>query len=92
MKIGLSVADGFARAETLNWNVYNESADLIPHAELYRKLYGQVDKFYGTCTNANRKWCKDRNIRMTVIPKGQNRELTHTRNGNRERSSMNGML
>lgn len=80
MKIGLSLEDGFARAETLSWDAYNESADLIPHAESYRKLYGyypeliQVDKIYGT--NANRKWCKDRNIRMTVIPKGKNRELT----------------
>lgn len=53
-KIGLALYDGFAKAETLQWDAYNESADLIPHAESYRQLYGhypeliQVDKIYGT--------------------------------------------
>ena len=80
MKVGLSLADGFARAETLSWDAYNESADLIPHAESYKQLYGyypeliQVDKIYGT--NANRKWCQARNIRMTVISKGPKAELS----------------
>ena len=80
MKVGLTLADGFARAETLSWNAYNESADLIPHAESYKKLYGyypeliQVDKIYGT--NANRKWCQERGIRMTVIAKGSKPEMT----------------
>ncbi len=74
-KIGLAHANGFAKAETLSWDAYNESADLVPHAESYRELYGhypeliQVDKIYGT--NANRKWCAERGIRMTVAPKGK---------------------
>lgn len=77
-KLGLSLVDGFAKAQTLSWDAYNESADLIPHVESYKKLYGyypdlvQVDKIYGT--NKNRTWCKKRNIRMTVIPKGKQAE------------------
>ena len=79
-KIGLAHANGFAKAETLSWDAYNESADLVPHAESYRELYGhwpelvQVDRIYGT--NANRKWCAERGIRMTVAPKGKRPEET----------------
>lgn len=79
-KIGLAHIDGFVKAETLSWDAYNESADLIPHAESYKKLKGhypeliQVDKIYGT--NKNRKWCSQRNIRMTVASKGKKPQLT----------------
>ena len=79
-KIGLAQIDGFVKAETLSWDAYNESADLIPHAESYKKLKGyypeliQVDKIYGT--NKNRKWCSERGIRMTVSSKGKKAALT----------------
>lgn len=79
-KIGLVHMDGFVKAQTLSWDAYNESADLIPHAEAYKELYGyypellQVDKIYGT--NKNRNWCKERGIRMTVKPKGKTKTLT----------------
>ena len=79
-KLGLSLVDGIAKAETLSWDAYNESADLIPHVESYKKLHGyypelvQVDKIYGT--NKNRKWCHKRNIRMTVVKKGNQTEQT----------------
>lgn len=79
-KIGLSLADGFAKAQTISWDAYNESADLIPHVQAYKELYGyypelvQVDKIYGT--NANRKWCTQNKIRMTVAPKGKPKEMT----------------
>lgn len=79
-KLGLSLVDGIAKAETLSWDAYNESADLIPHVESYKKLHGyypelvQVDKIYGT--NKNRKWCRKRNIRMTVVKKGNQPEQT----------------
>lgn len=79
-KMGLAQAGGFAKAETLSWDAYNESADLVPHVESYRELYGhypelvQVDKIYGT--NANRNWCRERGIRMTVAPKGKRPEET----------------
>ncbi|MBY5959857.1 IS5 family transposase [Membranicola marinus] len=79
-KLGLSLVEGIAKAETLSWDAYNESADLIPHVESYKKLHGyypelvQVDKIYGT--NKNRKWCRERNIRMTVVQKGKQPEQT----------------
>lgn len=79
-KIGLSLSDGFVKAQTISWDAYNESADLIPHVKAYKAFYGyypelvQVDKIYGT--NENRKWCKKNNIRMTVIPKGKPKELS----------------
>lgn len=79
-KLGLAQVDGFAKAQTLSWDAYNESADLIPHAESYRQFYGyypeliQVDKIYGT--NKNRTWCKERGIRMTVSQKGKAKDLT----------------
>ncbi len=79
-KLGLALADGFVKAQTISWDAYNESADLIPHIEAYKELYGyypelvQVDKIYGT--NKNRKWCTLNGIRMTVSPKGRPKEMT----------------
>ena len=79
-KPGLTLTDGFVKAQTLEWEAYNESADLIPHVKAYKELYGyypdlvQVDRIYGT--NKNRKWCKENNIRMTVAPKGKSKKLT----------------
>jgi len=79
-KLGLAQMDGFVKAETVSWDAYNESADLIPHVESYKELYGyypelvQVDKIYGT--NKNRKYCKDLGIRMTVASKGKPKTLT----------------
>ena len=79
-KLGLALMDGFVKAGTLNWDAYRESRDLIPHVEAYKVLYGyypelvQVDKIYGT--NQNRTWCKERNIRITVTPKGKTKELS----------------
>jgi IS5 family transposase len=77
-KLGLALMDGFVKAQTLSWNAYNESADLIPHAEAYKEMYGyypeliQVDQIYGT--NKNRAWCQERNIRMTVKSKGRQKQ------------------
>ncbi|WP_430908264.1 hypothetical protein [Maribacter sp. 2-571] len=57
-KMGLAQAGGFAKAETLSWDAYNESADLEPHAESYRELYGhypeliQIDKITGPTRTA----------------------------------------
>jgi hypothetical protein len=74
-KMGLAQASGLAKAETPGWDAYNESADLVPHAESYRELYGhypeliQADKIYGA--NANRNRCGERGIRITVVRKGE---------------------
>lgn len=74
-KLGLSLANGFVTNETLSWDAYNEASDLKIQAESYKNLYGhypdliQADKIYWT--NENRKWCTERGIRMTAVPKGK---------------------
>ena len=79
-KLGLSLANGFLKNETLSWDAYNEADDLIKQAEEYKRLYGyypeliQVDKIYGT--NKNRTWCKSKGIRITVASKGKSTEKT----------------
>ena len=58
--------DGFVKADTLSWDAYNESSDLITQVETYKRLYGyypelvQIDKIYAT--NKNRKWCAEKGI------------------------------
>lgn len=79
-KLGVSLANGYVKAETMSWDAYNESSDLPMQAEAYKTLYGyypeliQVDKIYGT--NKNRAWCSERDIRLTVSTKGKKKELT----------------
>jgi hypothetical protein len=74
-KLGLSLIDGYLTTHTLSWDAYNESSDLQGQAEAYKLLFGyypaliQADKIYWT--NANRSWCKQRNIRLTAVPKGR---------------------
>ena len=53
---------------------------MIPNVLAYEQLYRyfpelvQVDKIYGS--NANRKWCKENGIKMTVTPKGKPKTMT----------------
>jgi len=74
-KLGVSLDRGYARIDTLSWNVYNESSDLIGQVENYKTLHGyypelvQVDKIYAT--RENRKWLKERAIRITAPPLGR---------------------
>ena len=100
-KLGLTLDEGFAKTQTINWEAYRESSDLIPHVLAFKELHGyypelvQVDKLYGT--NENRKWCKERNIRMTVTPKGKPKEMTARqkkkyRNEYAERNAIEGKI
>jgi hypothetical protein len=74
-KLGLSLFEGYFTADTLSWDAYNESSDLIKQAENYKKILGyypeiiMADKIYWT--NNNRKWCTQNNIRLTATPKGK---------------------
>ncbi|MCP4458803.1 MAG: transposase [Cytophagales bacterium] len=67
--------DGFMTKDTLSWEAYNESEDLIKQAEAYKVLFGhfpeliQADKIYAT--NHNRSWCKENRIRLPTTPKGR---------------------
>jgi transposase, IS5 family len=74
-KLGVSLYQGFARIDTLSWDPYNESGDLINQVEAYKVLHGhypdlvQADKIYAT--RENRKWLKERAIRITAPPLGR---------------------
>ena len=66
-KINVSIRDGFARIDSLDWNNFNESTDLINQVENYKKCYGYypevvlADTIYGT--RVNRKYLKEMGIR-----------------------------
>jgi len=74
-KLGVSLDDGFARINTFSWDAYHEAGDLIKQVEEYRTLHGhypelvQVDKIYAT--HENRRWLKERGIRITAPPLGR---------------------
>jgi IS5 family transposase len=77
-KLGVSLDSGFARINTLSWDAYHEGGDLIDQVEAYKKVHGhypelvQVDKLYAT--RQNRRWLKERNIRITAPPLGRRSE------------------
>lgn len=74
-KLGVSLDQGFARIDTLSWDAYNEASDLIIQVQTYKAIHGfypelvQVDKIYAT--RENRKWLKERSIRITAPPLGR---------------------
>lgn len=77
-KISLSLIDGFARLETFSWETFNESTRLQEEIEKYKTMFGfypksvHVDKLYRT--RENRKYCKDRKIRISGPPLGRPRK------------------
>ena len=68
-KLSISIVDGFSYLDHLSWENYNESTDLIDQIESYKTRFGfypnsvHVDSIYRTKTN--RKYCKDKEIRMS---------------------------
>jgi len=74
-KLGVSLDQGFARINTFSWNAYHESGDLKGQVEDYKELHGHypelvlVDTIYAT--RENRRWLKERGIRITAPPLGR---------------------
>ena len=74
-KIGVSLVNGIAFVDRLNWDAYNESEDLIGQVEAYKNRYGYypetvaADPIYGT--RENRKWLKEQGIRFAGKPLGR---------------------
>ena len=82
-KISISVlADGYVCLDRLEWDAYNESADLIGQAESYQQKTGQwpesihADKIY--LTRANRAWCREKGIRLSGPALGRPRKETES--------------
>jgi hypothetical protein len=74
-KLSASLVDGRAFIDRLSWDSYNESGDLVPQLEEYRKRFGQYpasvhcDKIYRT--RENRRFCKQHGIRLSGPPLGR---------------------
>jgi hypothetical protein len=68
-KISMGVVDGYVSLHRMQWEAYNENADLPGQAQAYRKVHGHypesihADQIYRT--RANRAWCKARGIRLS---------------------------
>ncbi len=77
-KLSVSLVNGYSYLEDLNWEPYNESKDLIPVIERYKRAYGQypksvhVDKIYRTRNNI--LFCKENGIRIAGPPLGRPRK------------------
>lgn len=74
-KVSISLVNGFSFVEKISWDAYNESCDLIEQIERYHKRFGfypvsvHVDKIYRT--RENRRYCKERGIRLSGPPLGR---------------------
>jgi hypothetical protein len=74
-KLGVSEVEGFTRINHFSWDAYNESTDLEQQVEDYYQIYGfypevfLADRIY--ITRANRKYLKEKSIRITGKPLGR---------------------
>jgi hypothetical protein len=79
-KISVSLVDGFSFVDTLSWDAFNESGDLVSQVEAYRRRFGfypasvHVDKIYRT--RDNRRFCKKNGIRLSGPPLGRPKQVT----------------
>jgi transposase, IS5 family len=73
-KISLSKVDRFVYLDRLSWEPYHEGEDLPKTVETFRRRHGHypesvhVDAIYRT--RANRRYCKERGIRISGPPLG----------------------
>ena len=74
-KVAISVVDGYARLERLNWDSFHEGHTLQAAVEAYRERYGYypeavlADKAYRN--RENLRYCKERGIRLSGPPLGR---------------------
>jgi len=74
-KLSISVIDGFSFVDRLSWDSYNESCDLIGQIETFYRRFGfypesvHADQIYRN--QANRRYCKQRSIRLSGPPLGR---------------------
>jgi len=79
-KVTISLVKGFSFVEKIGWDSYNESCDLIEQIQRYHERFGfypasvHVDKIYRT--RENRRYCKERGIRLSGPPLGRPRDET----------------
>ena len=80
-KISVShVHEGYVLLDKLSWDAFNESGGFIEEVESYRKRFGfypvsvHADEIYRT--RANRRYCKEKGIRLSGKPLGRPRKPT----------------
>ncbi|MCB9285410.1 MAG: IS5 family transposase [Lewinellaceae bacterium] len=79
-KVNVSMSEGIAKADQIDFNAFNESSYLPEQIEGYKALYGYypalvlADQIYWT--RANRNYLKDRGIQMGGVPLGPPKELS----------------
>lgn len=99
-KISISYLEGYVFLDEISWENFNESQYLIEQIEKYKEYTGyypksiHVDKIYRTKTN--RKYCKEKGIRMSGPPLGRpkknvsNEEKKEAREDERIRNRIEG--
>ncbi|MFC1637022.1 IS5 family transposase [Planctomycetota bacterium] len=86
-KISVSLVDGFSFVDTLSWDAFNESSDLVSQVETYRHRFGfypasvHADKIYRT--RDNRRFCKKYGIRLSGPPLGRPKQVTEANKAER---------
>lgn len=74
-KIQVSLVNGVAFLDELSWDAFNEGTRLEKSVEKYKVRFGfypkevLADKIY--CTRENRKWLKEKNIKLRAKPLGR---------------------
>ncbi len=87
-KISASESDGMSRVERISWDNFNESKDLILQVEAYHQAYDYypelllADQIY--LTRANRKWLKEKGIR--IVGKALGRPAKQTLSATQKRT------
>jgi hypothetical protein len=74
-KIAINCVDGYVFLDHQSWDNFNESTDLPEQIERFKQRFGQypasvhADQIYRT--QSNRKYCRDRGIRLSGKPLGR---------------------
>ncbi len=74
-KVAISVVNGYARLERLDWDSFHEGKTLQAAVEAYRERYGHypeavlADRAYRS--RENLRYCKERGIRLSGPPLGR---------------------
>ena len=79
-KISVGLVNGFSFVDRISWDSYNESGDLISQVEKYRNRFSfypksvHADQIYRT--RENRRYCKEKGIRLSGPPLGRPKKIT----------------
>lgn len=74
-KLQVSLVNGFVHLDKLSWDNFNEGTTLQASVELHKSKYGfypaevLADQIY--CTRENRKWLKEKNIKLVAKQLGR---------------------